>query len=330
MQVAAGPTPDLADQAARFAADLARLMPQAGRVLLAVSGGPDSMAMLTLAATGGGDIVVATVDHRLRAEAAAEAAMVARHCVTLGLAHGVLSPDMPPSGSSLQAQARNARYRLLADHARSIGAVAVATAHHVEDQAETFLMRAARGSGVGGLAGVRPAVVIEGVRVVRPLLDWRRAELRAIVRRGEVPFVDDPANADPRHDRTRFRHLLGANEWLDAPAIARAAGAVAEADADLTSIAEWLWDERATGTAADLSLRAGDLPRAVARRLVARAVGQVRTAARIATPPWSPATAIEPLLDALFAGSQATQAGVVASPRNGTWRFRPAPPRRSR
>ncbi|HEX8554095.1 MAG TPA: tRNA lysidine(34) synthetase TilS, partial [Sphingomonas sp.] len=203
------------------------------------------MAMLTLAAAGGGEFAVATIDHRLRAEAAAEAEMVARHCAAVGLPHATLSPGSPPSGSSLQAQARAARYRLLADHARGVGAVAVATAHHVEDQAETFLMRAARGSGVAGLAGVRPAVVIEGVSVVRPLLDWRRAELRAIVRRGEVPFVDDPANADPRHDRTRFRLLIDANEWLDAPAIARAAGAVAEADADLTGVADWLWGERA-------------------------------------------------------------------------------------
>jgi tRNA(Ile)-lysidine synthase len=288
------------------------------------------MAMLTLAAAGGGDFAVATIDHRLRAEAAAEAEMVARHCAAVGLPHATLSPDAPPSGSSLQAQARAARYRLLADHARGVGAVAVATAHHVEDQAETFLMRAARGSGVAGLAGVRPAVSIEGVSVVRPLLDWRRAELRAIVRRGEVPFVDDPANADPRHDRTRFRLLIDANEWLDAPAIARAAGAVAEADADLTGVAEWLWGQRARVAAADISLDAADLPRAVARRLIARAVGQVRADAGIESPAWSASAAIEPLLDALFAGSQATQAGVVASPRHGTWRFRPAPPRRSR
>jgi len=321
--------PVLAEEVARFAAGLDRLSVAGGTLLLAVSGGPDSMALLTLAAAAGLKASVATVDHRLRPAAAAEAATVAAHCATLGLPHATLAPADPPAGASIQARAREIRYRLLADHARHVGAAAIATAHHADDQAETFLMRAARGSGVAGLAGVRARATIDGAAVVRPLLDWRRAELRAIVRRAGVPFVDDPANADPAHDRTRFRQLLNTNEWLDPPGIARAAAAVAEADADLHAVADWLWSERARVDADEVLVRAGDLPRTLGRRLAQRAIATVRGAAGIERPDWSAATAIEPLLAALADGRRATQAGVVATPRGGTWRFRPAPPRRS-
>jgi len=321
--------PLLQEQAARFAETLRRQVTSSRPVLLAVSGGPDSMAMLTLAAAAGVPATAATVDHRLRPEAAAEAEAVAAHCRAIGIPHAILAPDSPPSGASLQAQARGVRYRLLADHARQAVAAAIATAHHVDDQAETFLMRAARGSGVAGLAGVRAAAVIEGMPVVRPLLDWRRAELRAIVRRADVPFVDDPANADPSFDRTRFRMLLAANEWLDPPAIARAATAAAEADADLAEIADWLWAARAKVDGAEVKLNAADLPRTLQRRLAARAVGAVRDGAGIAEPAWSPATGIEPLLDVLRGGGRATQAGVLAGGRGAAWRFRPAPPRKS-
>ncbi len=237
------------DQIARFAADLTPLHDlhtNPAPLLLAVSGGPDSMAMLMLAAAAfPGRIAVATVDHGLRPEAAEELRMVAEHCRILGVPHHGLRPATPIEGASLQAQAREARYALLADQARAIGAAAILTAHHADDQAETFLMRAARGAGLSGLSGVRVRTEINGVPVLRPLLDWRRAELRQIVRRAEAPFVDDPANHDPRHDRTRFRQLLGANEWLGVAQMARAAAQLAEADADLRATVDWLWQERA-------------------------------------------------------------------------------------
>jgi tRNA(Ile)-lysidine synthase len=133
--------------AERFHHDLNRALGAElrGAILLAVSGGPDSMAMLTLAAaTFPGRIRVATVDHRLRAAAAAEAEMVANHCALLHVPHATLIPDAPITGASIQAAARQVRYRLLADHARGVGAETIATAHHADDQAETFLMRAAR------------------------------------------------------------------------------------------------------------------------------------------------------------------------------------------
>ncbi|MCP3733994.1 tRNA lysidine(34) synthetase TilS [Sphingomonas sp. RP10(2022)] len=322
----------LAPQGERFRHDLTRALGHepAGPLLFAVSGGPDSMAMLTLAAVAlPGAVHVATVDHRLRPAAADEAAMVADHCATLGVPHATLVPAEPVAGASIQAAARHARYALLTAHARMIGAEAVATAHHVDDQAETFLMRAARGSGVAGLAGVRARTAIDGVAVVRPLLDWRRAELRAIVRRAEVPFVDDPSNHDPAHDRTRFRRLLDANEWLGPPQLARSAAALAEADGDLRAIVDWLWAERASESGGAVRIAMTGLPRELVRRLARRAIGRVIEGAGIVAPRWSESANIEPLLDALAAGRRATQAGVVVSPGSREWRFRPAPARRS-
>lgn len=316
----------------RFAADLARIIgDDIVRLALAVSGGPDSMALLLLAAAAlPGQVVVATVDHRLRPESADEAVMVARQCAALGVPHATLVPEAPITGSSLQARAREARYALLSRWARAQGADALATAHHADDQAETFLMRAARGSGLSGLAGIRARTEIAGMMVVRPLLDWRRAELRAIVRRAGMPFVDDPANRDARHDRTRFRELLEFHEWLGVPQLAAAAAQLAEVDADVRATVDWLWDARATADAGSVTLGVAELPRELRRRLARRAITAVRTAAGIEAPAWSEATAIEPLLDALESGRGATQGGVRASARGELWRFREAPPRKER
>lgn len=314
----------------RFAADLARVAGDTGRVALAVSGGPDSMALLLLAAAARpGEIVAATVDHRLRPEGADEAAAVARECAALGVPHATLTPDEPIASASLQARAREARYALLARWAQAQGVIALATAHHADDQAETFLMRAARGSGLSGLAGIRARVEIAGMRVVRPLLEWRRAELRAVVRRAGVAFVDDPANADPRHDRTRFRQLLEQHEWLGVPQLAASAAQLAEVDADVRAAADWLWAERAVEEAGAVVLSVAGLPRELRRRLARLAVTAVRAAHRIAEPSWTEAAGIEPLLDALERGSGSTQAGVRASAKGDVWQFRPAPLRRS-
>ncbi|WP_369412009.1 tRNA lysidine(34) synthetase TilS [Hephaestia mangrovi] len=311
--------------------------PDAGAPLaLAVSGGPDSMALLALAAAAWpGGVIAATVDHRLRASAADECAMVAAACAGLGVPHATLVADAFPDGASLQAQARHLRYALLIDWAAQAGAMALATAHQADDQAETFLMRAARGAGLSGLAGVRASRKVtasdgRALLLVRPVLDWRRAELRAIVRRAELPFVDDPANDDPRHDRTRFRRLLNEHEWLDAPRIARAAAHLSEADRELRAIADWVWAERARqGRGGTIRIDMAGLPRGLRRRLALRAIGAVRAAAGVDRPDWSPDANIEPLLDALDRGKAATQAGVLARPKGDLWRFGTAPARRT-
>lgn len=319
-------------EAARFLSDLTRALGRtpSGVLGLAVSGGPDSMAMLALAVEAlAGRVSVASVDHRLRAQAADEASLVAARCAELGVPHATLVPDRPIEGASLQARAREARYALLAAWAGEAGVEAVATAHHADDQAETFLMRAARGSGLAGLAGVRARAVIEGVTVVRPLLDWRRAELRAVARRREMPFVDDPSNQDLRFDRARARRLLDEHEWLAPANIARSAAHLAEADGDLRAVVDWLWAARASAEGHDVRVNAADLPREVRRRLARRAVAEVRRAAAITEPEFTDATNVEALLDGLEGGKRVTQSGVLASVREGRWRLRPSPPRRS-
>lgn len=283
------------------------------------------MALLLLtAAAVPGRTVAATVDHGLRAGSAEEASAVAAICATRGIPHATLRTGAI-SGASLQARARNARYAVLADWARAAGADAVFTAHHADDQAETFLMRAARGSGLSGLSAIRPCSDIAGLLVLRPLLGWRRAELRAIVDAAGVPVIDDPTNDDPRHDRTHVRRLLAATPWLDPAALARSAAALAEAEADAATIADWLWRTRWH----DASLDAADLPRGPQRRLVRRAIAAVRVEAAITTPAFDQASNVEPLLDALLAERAATHGGVRATVARGRWHFAPAPPRRS-
>ncbi|MBV6658986.1 MAG: tRNA lysidine(34) synthetase TilS [Devosiaceae bacterium] len=182
-------------------------------LLLAVSGGPDSMAMMAGLAFArdagalGAQLHVATVDHGLRAESAQEAALVEEAAATLGLACERITLTAPEPVGSVQAWARAERYAALASSARALGA-AIATAHTADDQAETFLMRAARGTGAEGLAGIRAQTVLEGARVIRPFLDWARADLHTALGGAPVGAVDDPSNADARFTRVRFRNWL--------------------------------------------------------------------------------------------------------------------------
>jgi len=318
---------------ARFRDDCRALLDDtpspAAPLALAVSGGPDSMAMLALAAAAfPGAVIAATVDHGLRAEAADEAAMVADWCATAGIPHRILTvADDCPSASNLHDWARGQRYALLDDWARAANACAIATGHHADDQAETFLMRAARGSGLAGLAGVRARNAVPNrVPVIRPLLFWRRAYLRAVVETGGIPHVDDPSNLDPRFDRAQFRTLLSATPELPAAALARSAAHLAEAERDLNAIADWLFGTREV---APHDFDIADLPRGVRRLIARRAIQRLRDENAIASPSYTPATNIEALLDALENGKSATQAGIMVTPKGAIWRFSVAPPRRS-
>lgn len=323
---------------ARFRAHLLTLTgPVDGRlVALAVSGGADSMAMLALAvAAWPGQVIAATVDHGLRADSAGEAAMVAGWCAGAGVPHATLTITEPrAAGDNLHDWARRERYRLLSHWGLAAGAHLLATAHHADDQAETFLMRAARGSGVAGLAGIRATQPLgeSMIILVRPLLGWRRAELRAVALAAGLPFVDDPSNSDHRFDRARFRTLIEQTPLLDAAQLARAAGHAAEADATLRAIEDRLWAQRAVYDEADRAVRLdiADLPRELKRRLARRTIHSVRAAHGIAQPDFTDAENIEPLLDALDAGKAATHAGIKARSGGTAWHFSPAPPRRSR
>ena len=185
-----------------------------GGVLLAVSGGPDSTALLHAAATAKGSFPVhaATVDHGLRPDAAEEARAVGRLAASLGIAHAILVWDTPQR-QRIQSEARAARYRLLAAHAAALGARTVLTAHTQDDQAETVLMRLTAGSGPAGLAGMpRERPLGLGLRLLRPFLDLPKADLVAYCERHGLPFLRDPSNADARFARARWRSVMPALE----------------------------------------------------------------------------------------------------------------------
>ncbi len=199
------------------------------RLGLAVSGGSDSVALMHLAHDwGGAALQVATVDHGLRPDAAAEAADVARAAAQLGLPHVTLRWQGWDGRGNLQQGARDARHSLLRDWAQAAGLQAIALGHSCDDQAETLLMRLKRGSGVDGLAGMEAAREDGSIRWLRPLLGMSRAELRAWLRGRDLGWCDDPSNDDPRFDRVRTRQALAAL-GLDTRRLAQTATRMAEA-----------------------------------------------------------------------------------------------------
>jgi tRNA(Ile)-lysidine synthase len=294
------------------------------RLAVAVSGGPDSVALLHLAvAAFPGNVTALTVDHGLRAAAADEAATLARLCAAADIPHVTLRWDDQKPASNLQAAARAARYRLMAGWCAGHGVPLLATAHHADDQAETLLMRLARGSGSGGLAGIRACRPLgHGVTLVRPLLGVRRAELAGIAAATGWPLVDDPTNRDRRHDRTAARALLAATPWLDPARLAAAAAHLADAEAALAWTVERAWAGRAVIDPAGLSLDVAGLPVELVRRLVARAVTHLCPGATLRGPD------VARLVAALAQGRRATLAGVIAT-GGPLWRFKIAPPRRA-
>ena len=203
-------------------------------LLLAVSGGPDSTALLLMAAewAGGPALHAATVDHGLRPQSAAEAEAVAQLSARLGVPHTTLRWEGDKPTTRLQERAREARYGLLAAEARRVGAGVVVTAHHLDDQAETVLMRLTRGSGIGGLAGMAARTRRGEIEIARPLLGLRKSDLIAFCEARGVTYGSDPSNADPRFARPRLRRLAEAlaAEGLDAPALVRLARRAALAD----------------------------------------------------------------------------------------------------
>jgi tRNA(Ile)-lysidine synthase len=212
---------------------------RAPALLLAVSGGPDSIALMWLAArwrsglVRGPRLVAVTVDHGLRAEAAVEAREVKRLARTLGLEHRTLRWTGPKPNAGLPAAARSARYRLLAKAARQSGAAHILTAHTRDDQAETLLMRVLRGSGIAGLAAMARESERDGVWLARPFLQVSKAQLVATLTKAKIGFADDPTNRDTRFTRPRLRALMPAlaAEGGDPRNLARLAARLARANA---------------------------------------------------------------------------------------------------
>ncbi|WP_426437346.1 tRNA lysidine(34) synthetase TilS [Bradyrhizobium genosp. P] len=335
------------DQSAISARDAKRLfagLASAPAIVLAVSGGPDSVALMWLAArwcrglARAPRLISVTVDHGLRPEAAREARDVKRLAQSLELPHQTLRWTGPKPRTGLPAAAREARYRLLAQAARKHGATHLLTAHTRDDQAETFLMRMLRGSGIAGLAAMAGETEREGVRLVRPLLDISKARLIATLKRAGVGFADDPTNRDTAFTRPRLRALMPAlaEEGGDARNLARLAARLARANAAVEVLADGaerylaLRDQGAPRAGFDAVLFAA-MPEEIRLRLLKRAIDR--------TGHEGPAELgkVETLLAALDRAVtergtrlKQTLAGAVISVAGGRIRVEPAPPRRAR
>jgi len=272
----------------------------AAALVIAVSGGPDSTALLVLAARWraalkqGPALIAVTVDHGLRPESAREARAVKRLAGRLGVRHRTLRWTGRKPATALQEEARRVRYRLLAAAARGAGARHVLTAHTLDDQAETVLLRMARGSGLSGLgamarvtrlaqAAPKAADVSDGIALVRPLLDVPKARLIATLAAVGISFADDPSNRDPRFTRPRLRALIPtlAGEGLDAGRLALLARRLRRADAAIESavtaaavvVSNSAWSDR--GPIVLDAEKFAALPAEVALRLLGRAIARV-------------------------------------------------------
>ncbi|MFZ0693400.1 MAG: tRNA lysidine(34) synthetase TilS [Alphaproteobacteria bacterium] len=197
---------------------------------VAVSGGPDSLALAFLAAAWAakrrGRIVALTVDHGLRKDSAGEARAVGRWLRDAGVAHHILTWTGPKPRTGIQAAARTARYRLLSEWCRRKGILHLLVAHTRDDQAETFLLRLDRGSGVGGLAAMSGISEEPDLRILRPLLILPKARLIATLQAGKQGWIEDPSNKNLGFARVEVRQFLSEFGGIAvlASRIARSAG----------------------------------------------------------------------------------------------------------
>lgn len=323
---------------ARFASELRDLLGDeflaSGRLGLAVSGGPDSLALALLgSAAMPGRVAAATVDHGLQPQSKAWAEQAGALCASFGIPHRILTIDWGEETptANRQALARRARYERLGEWLVDEGLEHLATAHHLDDQAETLLMRLDRGAGVGGLSGIRSKrslVMRDGRRYecVRPLLRFRRSELVKIVANAGLTAIDDPANRDPAHDRTRARTFLKASpDFPDRVRIANSASHLGEADQALDWAADQLSQTRQVFVGGAYELDVTNVPSELRRRM---ALNIVRAMTADGTD--------EPRGDVLIrairraeAGEVATLATVIIRPKGDVWRFENTPPRRN-
>ncbi|WLA81878.1 tRNA lysidine(34) synthetase TilS [Bradyrhizobium elkanii] len=339
------------DRSAIPARDAKRLfagLAGAPAILLAVSGGPDSVALMWLAVrwrralAQGPRLVAVTVDHGLRPEAAREARDVKRLARSLELPHHTLRWTGPKPGTGVPAAARAARYRLLAQAARKHGATHILTAHTRDDQAETLLMRMLRGSGVAGLSAMARETKRDGVLLTRPLLDISKAQLIATLKKARIGFADDPTNRDRSYTRPRLRALMPmlAEEGGDARNLARLAARIARANAALELLVDGaehylaLKSEDNSHTGFDAALFAV-MPEEIRVRLLKRAIDRVghegpAELGKVETLLAAMDDALDGTLGQRESKLKQTLAGAVISVAAGRIRIGPAPPRRAR
>jgi tRNA(Ile)-lysidine synthase len=322
----------------RASGALALLAPHE-KLLLAVSGGPDSVALMLLCAhwpeRASHEIAVATVDHGLRADARAEAEQVGEWARSLSFQHHLLSWEGEKPQTRIQERARTARYALLADCAKSIGAGAIVTAHHADDQAETILFRLTRGSGVSGLAGMAPRASTHDVALLRPLLGFSKSELVEACEIAGHRFFCDPSNANDAYARARLRKLvpLLAEQGFDREALLRLGERAARAEAALASCAAAAYERTLAESAPALArFDAGaltELPLDILQRILGREIARLAPQAQLRL------DRLERVADRLSralgekAPLRLTIADLLIESDGNNVILRPAPPRRS-
>jgi tRNA(Ile)-lysidine synthase len=339
------------DNSAISAQDAKRLFADwksAPAIVLAVSGGPDSVALMWLAArwrralARGPRLVAVTVDHGLRPEAAREAREVKRLAASLDLPHRTMKWRGAKPKTGVPAAARAARYGLLAKAAKGDGATHVFTAHTRDDQAETLLMRMLRGSGIVGLAAMARQSERDGVMLARPLLDISKSRLIATLRKAKIDFADDPTNRDTSFTRPRLRNIMPvlAAEGGGSLNLARLASRLARANAAVEVLvdgAERYLDLRDRQAAHDIKAVNGKtfdakafaaMPEEIRLRLLLRAIDRF---GHEGPAELGKVEALLAALDRAFAAGEPrpkqTLAGAMVGLSGGRLRIEPAPPR---
>lgn len=205
----------------KFKAKISSLLPleKPFKIAAAVSGGSDSLALLILLInslqSSEIELICLTVDHKLRPESFAEAALVSNICKKLKVSHQILDWDGIKPSANMQHTARKARYKLLTDFCSNNQIEFLATAHQEQDQAENFLIRLEHGTGLYGLAGIAEKNVINGINIIRPLLEFSKEELRNVLLEEGIEWVEDPSNNNRKYTRTKFRVFLNRNPtWI--------------------------------------------------------------------------------------------------------------------
>ncbi|MGB5724417.1 MAG: tRNA lysidine(34) synthetase TilS [Parasphingorhabdus sp.] len=285
---------------------------------LAVSGGPDSLALLLLAFNAcPGRIAAATVDHGLRPASRTEADFVASICRERGIPHAILRPVVPIRGS-IQSAARRARYGLLNDWMREGHIDWLATAHHADDQLETMIMRILRGSGIDGMSGIRE----KRGNIVRPLLHLPKSALETYVADHGIEAVNDPTNHDQGFDRVRVRNALKDLEGFDTSLASQSASALGAAREAIEWHVEQLAAEHVKSTENGCALSKADFPHEIQRRLLLKCL-------HICEPSLSPrGHQIDQTIIALEQGETITLGDILC--RGGAkWTFEAAPKRRN-
>ena len=309
----------LSKDAIRFTRALERLGAGDSRILLAVSGGPDSLAMLLLAHAVMPDrIAVATVDHGLRPDGRAEAEYVGDLCAKHNLPHSILTPD-PPIVGNIQSAARSVRYALLHHAADQLYCAFIATAHHADDQLETLLMRLARGSGVDGMSGVRP----RNGKIIRPLLEFSKSELEEICQAEGIAAVRDPSNDNDEFDRVAVRQWLAeAPELFKASRASQTASAMRDAGKALAWMTEQLAVVRIIHINDEIQCDAVGLPSEIQRRLVLIALSMIDPELR------PRGDTLIRTIEKLSSGKTSTVGNILCK-GGSVWSFSHSPPRRA-